>query len=144
MLTLLILRTLGAGPRNILAAFTIQGAFIGLAGTAAGAALGITLSVNLESLVHALEHVLGTHFLDPKVYLMGDLPAYPELGDVLRIAAWLSRCVRSRRCIRPGARRLYSPLRHCDVTEAAPSAPVVPRAHAVQRSFRSPRVRGKV
>jgi lipoprotein-releasing system permease protein len=80
-----ILRTLGAGPRNILAAFTIQGAFIGLAGTAAGAALGITLSINLESLVHALEHVLGTHFLDPKIYLMGDLPAYPELGDVLRI-----------------------------------------------------------
>jgi lipoprotein-releasing system permease protein len=80
-----ILRTLGAGPRNILAAFTIQGAFIGLAGTAAGAALGLTLSFNLESLVHALEHLLGTHFLDAKLYLMSDLPAYPELNDVLRI-----------------------------------------------------------
>jgi lipoprotein-releasing system permease protein len=80
-----ILRTLGAGPRNVLAAFSIQGTFIGLAGTAAGAVLGLTLSANLESLVHALEHLLGTHFLDAKVYLMSDLPAYAQAGDVLRI-----------------------------------------------------------
>jgi lipoprotein-releasing system permease protein len=80
-----ILRTIGAAPRSILAVFSIQGAFIGLAGTAAGAALGLTLSANLESLVHALERVLGTHFLDAKVYFMSDLPAYAEWGDVLRI-----------------------------------------------------------
>ena len=80
-----ILRTLGAGPRNILAAFSIQGAFIGLVGTSAGAALGLLLAANLEGLVHGLERVLGTHFLDPKVYFMSDLPAYAEWGDVLRI-----------------------------------------------------------
>ncbi len=80
-----ILRTIGAAPGSILAVFSIQGAFIGLAGTAAGAALGLTLSANLESLVHALERVLGTHFLDAKVYFMSDLPAYAEWGDVLRI-----------------------------------------------------------
>lgn len=80
-----ILRTLGAGPRNILAAFSIQGAFIGLAGTSAGAALGLVLAANLEALVHGLERLLGTHFLDAKVYFMSDLPAYAEMGDVLRI-----------------------------------------------------------
>jgi lipoprotein-releasing system permease protein len=80
-----ILRTLGAGPRNILAAFSIQGAFIGLAGTSAGAALGLLLAANLESLVHGLERLLGTHFLDAKVYFMSDLPAHAELGDVVRI-----------------------------------------------------------
>jgi lipoprotein-releasing system permease protein len=80
-----ILRTLGAGPRNILAAFSIQGAFIGLAGTGAGAALGLILAANLEALVHGLERLLGTHFLDAKVYFMSDLPAYAESGDVLRI-----------------------------------------------------------
>jgi lipoprotein-releasing system permease protein len=80
-----ILRTLGAGPRNILAAFSIQGAFIGLAGTVGGAALGLLLAANLEALVHGLERVLGTHFLDAKVYFMSDLPAHAELGDVLRI-----------------------------------------------------------
>jgi len=80
-----ILRTLGAGPRNILAVFSLQGAFIGLAGTALGAGLGLLISVNLESLVHDLEHLLGTHFLDERVYLMSDLPAYPQVGDVLKI-----------------------------------------------------------
>jgi lipoprotein-releasing system permease protein len=82
-----ILRTLGAGPRNILAAFSIQGAFIGLAGTSAGAALGLILAANLETLVHGLERLLGTHFLDAKVYFMSDLPAYAQMGDVLRICA---------------------------------------------------------
>jgi lipoprotein-releasing system permease protein len=82
-----ILRTLGAGPRNILAAFSIQGAFIGLVGTSAGAALGLVLAANLESLVHGLERLLGTHFLDAKVYFMSDLPAHAELGDVVRICS---------------------------------------------------------
>jgi lipoprotein-releasing system permease protein len=80
-----ILRTLGAAPRSILAAFSIQGAFIGLAGTSAGAVLGLVLSANLEALVHGLERLLGTHFLDAKVYFMSDLPAYAQTGDVLRI-----------------------------------------------------------
>jgi lipoprotein-releasing system permease protein len=80
-----ILRTIGAGPRNVLAIFTLQGACIGLAGTLAGAALGLLLSANLESLVHALEHLLGTHFLDAKVYFMSDLPAHAEWRDVARI-----------------------------------------------------------
>ena len=80
-----ILRTLGAQPHNILAAFSIQGAFIGMAGTSAGAALGLILAANLEALVHGLERVLGTHFLDAKVYFMSDLPAYAQWGDVLRI-----------------------------------------------------------
>ncbi len=80
-----ILRTLGAGPRNVLVIFTIQGAFIGLAGTLAGAGLGLLLAANLEALVHGLERLLGTHFLDARVYFMSDLPAHAEAGDVLRI-----------------------------------------------------------
>ena len=48
---------------------------------------GSLLSANLESLVHGLERLLGTHFLDAKVYYMSDLPAYAEWGDVLRICA---------------------------------------------------------
>jgi lipoprotein-releasing system permease protein len=80
-----ILRTLGAGPGNVLAVFALQGTFIGLAGTALGAALGLLLTVNLEALVHGLERLLGTHFLDARVYFMSDLPAHAEWGDVLRI-----------------------------------------------------------
>jgi lipoprotein-releasing system permease protein len=80
-----ILRTLGAGPRNILATFALQGTLIGLAGTLAGAALGILLSRNLQSLVHGLERLLGVQFLDAKVYFMSDLPAYVEWLDVVQI-----------------------------------------------------------
>ncbi len=82
-----ILRTLGAGPRNVLAAFAIQGVVIGLAGTAAGAALGTLLSDHLESLLDSLQRLLGVQFMDASVYFMSELPAYVEQGDVLRICS---------------------------------------------------------
>ncbi|MFO1400532.1 MAG: lipoprotein-releasing ABC transporter permease subunit [Steroidobacteraceae bacterium] len=80
-----ILRTLGATPRGILAVFTIQGVLIGLAGTLGGAALGLALVARLEALVRGLERLLHTQFLDARVYLMSELPAHAEAGDVLRI-----------------------------------------------------------
>jgi lipoprotein-releasing system permease protein len=80
-----ILRTLGAGPPNILATFAIQGVMIGLGGTLLGAALGALLSHNLQSLVAWLERLLGTQFLDASVYYMSDLPAYVEGMDVVRV-----------------------------------------------------------
>ena len=82
-----ILRTLGAGPRNVLLTFALQGLLIGLAGTLAGAALGTLLADNLETLVAALERLLGTQFLDARVYYMSDLPAYVERSDVLKVCA---------------------------------------------------------
>jgi lipoprotein-releasing system permease protein len=82
-----ILRTLGARPASVLAIFATQGTVIGLLGTLGGVTLGVLLSLNLERLVHALERLLGTRFLDASVYLMSDLPAYVETGDVALIAA---------------------------------------------------------
>jgi lipoprotein-releasing system permease protein len=35
--------------------------------------------------VAGLEHLLGTQFLDARVYYMSDLPAYVEGADVLRV-----------------------------------------------------------
>jgi lipoprotein-releasing system permease protein len=81
-----ILRTLGAGPGNILRVFGVQGASIGFAGVAAGIALGALLAMNLERLVHGLERITGTHFLDAKVYFMSDLPARVQPGDILQVA----------------------------------------------------------
>jgi lipoprotein-releasing system permease protein len=80
-----ILRTLGAGPRNVLAAFALQGTLIGLAGTLGGAALGALVSLNVERLVALLESIVGFRFLDEKVYFMNELPAYIEWGDVLQV-----------------------------------------------------------
>jgi lipoprotein-releasing system permease protein len=81
-----ILRTIGARPASILAIFTTQGTVIGLLGTLGGVALGVLLAVNLEALVHALERLLGVHFMDASVYLMSDLPARVEWRDVALIA----------------------------------------------------------
>ena len=80
-----ILRTLGAGPPNILTTFAIQGVMIGLVGTLLGAALGTVLSHNLESLIAWVERLFNTHFLDASVYYMSDLPAYVEWMDVVRV-----------------------------------------------------------
>ena len=80
-----ILRTLGAGPRNVLVIFAIQGVLIGLGGTVLGALLGTLLADNLQALVAGLERLLGTQFLDARVYYMSDLPAFVERADVLRV-----------------------------------------------------------
>ena len=80
-----MLRTLGAGPRNMLLAFLVQGALIGLVGTLGGAALGWLISANLSSLVKLVERIAHTQFLDAKVYFMSDLPAWVQWGDVLRV-----------------------------------------------------------
>lgn len=80
-----ILRTLGATPRSILKVFVTQGTGIGVLGTLAGIAFGVLLAVNLESLIHLIERVVGTQFLDAKVYFMRDLPAAVEWRDVAKI-----------------------------------------------------------
>ena len=82
-----ILRTLGARPASVLAVFATQGTVIGLLGTLGGVVLGVVLSRNLEQLVHGLERLLGTRFMDASVYLMSDLPAHVEAADVTLIAA---------------------------------------------------------
>ncbi len=82
-----ILRTLGALPANVLLTFAVQGVLIGLTGTALGALLGTLLADNLEALVAALEHLLGTQFLDARVYYMSELPAYVQGADVLKVCS---------------------------------------------------------
>ena len=82
-----ILRTLGSGPRNILAAFAIQGVVIGLAGTALGALLGTVLSHRLQAIIDAVQRFAGVQFMDASVYFMNELPAYVEWRDVLRICS---------------------------------------------------------
>jgi lipoprotein-releasing system permease protein len=81
-----ILRTLGAAPRNIQAVFLVQGVMIGFVGVLAGIALGVLLAMNLETLIHGLEALTNTRFLDAKVYFMSDLPAQVRLTDVARVS----------------------------------------------------------
>lgn len=81
-----ILRTLGATPTGILKVFVIQGVLIGAIGIGAGVVLGSLLAWNLEGLIHLLERLSGTQFMDAKLYFMSDLPAAVQGGDVLRVA----------------------------------------------------------
>jgi lipoprotein-releasing system permease protein len=80
-----ILRTLGAGPPNILFTFAVQGVLIGLGGTVLGAILGKVLSDHLGTIVGALERLFDTQFIDARVYFISDLPTYVEGSDVLQI-----------------------------------------------------------
>jgi|HigsolmetaAR202D_1030399.scaffolds.fasta_scaffold00121_18 lipoprotein-releasing system permease protein len=82
-----ILRTMGATPRSILAIFMTQGIGIGAIGTIAGIVLGVLIATSLESIVHGLEALFRTQFLNAEVYNISDLPAEVSWSDVVKIAS---------------------------------------------------------
>jgi lipoprotein-releasing system permease protein len=82
-----ILRTLGATPGMILRIFMIQGALIGLLGTALGLIGGIALALNVETLVPAIEEMFGVKFMPADIYYISDLPSQLNWPDVWQIGA---------------------------------------------------------
>ncbi len=80
-----ILRTLGGSPRDMLRIFMIQGAVIGVVGTALGIGLGLLLALNATAVVRVIESVLGIGLIDPRVYFISELPADVQAGDVMLI-----------------------------------------------------------
>jgi len=81
-----ILRTMGATPRAIMGIFIVQGAYIGIVGTVVGTGIGVLLSLNISELIHGLETLLKTQFLNPDVYFISDLPSQLVLDDVMIIS----------------------------------------------------------
>ncbi|MEO6748999.1 MAG: lipoprotein-releasing ABC transporter permease subunit [Casimicrobiaceae bacterium] len=81
-----ILRTLGATPSSIMTIFIIQGALIGIIGTAIGVIGGIVLALNVGTVVPVIERVLGVTFLDKSVYYISELPSQLQRNDVVTIA----------------------------------------------------------
>ncbi|MEO7155962.1 MAG: lipoprotein-releasing ABC transporter permease subunit, partial [Vicinamibacterales bacterium] len=81
-----ILRTLGAAPSSIMAIFIVQGALIGMIGTAIGVITGILLALNVGTVIPAIERMLNVQFLDKSIYYISDLPSDLQRGDVLTIA----------------------------------------------------------
>ena len=80
-----ILRTLGATPGVILRIFIVQGALIGLLGTALGLIGGIALALNVETIVPAIEEAFNTQFMPADVYYISDLPSQLNWSDVWQI-----------------------------------------------------------
>jgi len=81
-----ILRTLGAAPASIMAIFVVQGALIGIIGTAIGVLCGVLLALNIGTVVPFIERMLSVQFLDKSVYYISDLPSDLQRGDVVTIA----------------------------------------------------------
>lgn len=82
-----IMRTIGSSPKSIMMIFLIQGALIGLIGTALGVIGGVALAANIETLVPAIERMLQTQFLPKDVYYIDMLPSELEWNDVTKVAS---------------------------------------------------------
>jgi len=88
-----ILRTLGAAPGSIMKIFIIQGALVGLLGTALGASAGVLVAQNIDVIVPFIERVLGVQFLDKDIYLITELPSdlrWSDVGTISGIAVLLA------------------------------------------------------
>ncbi|QDJ39218.1 lipoprotein-releasing system transmembrane subunit LolC [Bordetella hinzii] len=80
-----ILRTQGAGPREVARIFLVQGALIGVIGTLLGVAGGIVIAYNVHIIVPFIERMLGVHFLPREIYFISALPSDPQAGDIITI-----------------------------------------------------------
>ncbi|RFF28240.1 MULTISPECIES: lipoprotein-releasing ABC transporter permease subunit [unclassified Wenzhouxiangella] len=82
-----ILKTMGLGPRKIMAIFMVQGSLIGVIGTLLGIVAGVALALNVEQLVAWLEQFLSTDFLSAEVYYISDLPSELRWADVIKFGS---------------------------------------------------------
>jgi lipoprotein-releasing system permease protein len=80
-----ILRTLGSSPGSIMKIFMVQGALVGLIGTAIGITLGVLVALNVDIIVPFIEHLLGVQFLPRDIYLISALPSDLRWPDVWTI-----------------------------------------------------------
>ncbi len=88
-----ILRTLGASPASIMRIFIIQGALVGLIGTAIGIFLGVLVAVNIDVIVPFIESLFGVQFLPRDIYLISALPSdlrWPDVGRIGGMAVLLA------------------------------------------------------
>ncbi|MFT9298033.1 MAG: lipoprotein-releasing ABC transporter permease subunit [Gluconobacter sp.] len=88
-----VLRTLGASRGAIMRIFLMNGAFVGIVGTAAGSALGIAFALNIESIRQWLQSLTGTNLFNPEVYFLERLPAklvWSQVGEVIAMSLVLS------------------------------------------------------
>jgi lipoprotein-releasing system permease protein len=80
-----ILRTLGASPGSIMKIFMIQGALVGLIGTAIGVGGGVLIALNIDVIIPFIEHLLHVQFLPKDIYVISELPSDLRWPDVYTI-----------------------------------------------------------
>ena len=80
-----ILRTLGSSPKSIMAIFVVQGAVIGVVGTAIGLLLGLLVAFNVGTLVSIIEGLFQVSFLPRDIYLLSRMPSDPLFADIFPV-----------------------------------------------------------
>lgn len=77
-----VLRTMGATRGMIMRIFFLDGAFIGLVGTAIGVALGLLFCDNIENIRQFLQNMLGRDLFSAEIYFLSKLPAKVDAVEV--------------------------------------------------------------
>ena len=88
-----VLRTMGATKGMIMRIFFIDGAFIGVVGTALGLVLGLLFCENIEEIRQGLQAMLGRDLFSAEIYFLSKLPAKvdtAEVASVVLISLFLS------------------------------------------------------
>ena len=81
-----VLKTLGATNAAVLSIFLVQGAMIGVAGTALGVFLGVLGSYFVADMVAVVEGLIGRQFLSIDIYPIDYIPSDLRSSDVILVA----------------------------------------------------------
>ncbi|MBQ8464899.1 MAG: lipoprotein-releasing ABC transporter permease subunit [Alphaproteobacteria bacterium] len=80
-----VLRTMGATKGMIMRIFFMDGAFIGIVGTALGLILGVLFCDNIETIRHWLESISGRDLFSAEIYFLSQLPAKIDTVEVVMV-----------------------------------------------------------
>ena len=80
-----VLRTMGATKGMIMRIFFIDGAFIGVVGTALGLVLGLLFCENIEEIRQGLQAMLGRDLFSAEIYFLSKLPAKVNTAEVASV-----------------------------------------------------------
>ena len=80
-----VLRTMGATKGMIMRIFFMDGAFIGVVGTALGLVLGLLFCHNIEAIRQGLQVLMGRDLFSAEIYFLSKLPAKVDNMEVLTV-----------------------------------------------------------
>lgn len=80
-----VLRTMGATKGMIMRIFFMDGAFIGVVGTALGVILGVLFCENIETIRQFLQDLSGRELFSAEIYFLSQLPAKIDTTEVCMI-----------------------------------------------------------
>ncbi len=80
-----VLRTMGATKGAIMRIFFLDGAYIGVVGTALGVILGLLFCDNIENIRQFLQSIAGRDLFAQEIYFLSKLPAKVETDVVVSV-----------------------------------------------------------